>query len=161
MAIEGRSVSLPYPYPDQTTGVWDAFALLRNLTFLASKISALQTGQLVPTGAITMMRSGSTCPDGFTKVTDAGLANRYLRVNVSSGGGTGGAATSVVTASGAHNHTPLSVPTSTTNVTSAASGTVITVASSTHLHTPTAAATHTHTATITPLFLDVILCEKT
>lgn len=160
MAIEGRSISLPIPYPDQITGVWDAFALLRNLQFLASKITAVQTGQLMPSGSIIMFRSGSTCPDGYNKITDAGLANRYLRINVSSAGGTGGAASSVVTSSGAHTHTN-SIPTSVRLVTSAATGTTFNVASSTHIHTITSSGAHTHTVSVAPIFLDVILCQKT
>jgi hypothetical protein len=160
MAIEGRSISLPYPYPDQTTGVWDAFALLRNLTFLASKITAIATGQLMPSGTMIMMRSGSTCPAGYNKVTDAGLANRYLRLNISTGGGTGGAATSIVTSSGGHTHTN-GVPSSTIPVDGTLLSTTVRVASSTHIHILTSAGGHTHTATITPLFVDIILCEKT
>ena len=160
MATEGRSISLPYPYPDQTTGVWDAFALLRNLTFLASKITAIATGQLVPSGSLQLMRSGSTCPDGYDKVTDAGLANRYLRLSTGTGGATGGAATSVSTASGTHLHT-LGIPTSTTVVDQTLLGATIAVASATHVHIVSTVLNHTHTVAITPLFIDVILCEKT
>jgi len=160
MAVEGRSISLPYPYPDPNTGVWDAFALLRNLTFLASKITAIATGQLVPSGTLVIMRSGGTCPDGYDKVTDASLSNRYLRLNTSTGGGTGGAATTVTTASGTHTHT-ISIPSSTTVVDKTLLGATIAVASSTHIHTVSTVVNHTHTVSLTPLFVDIILCEKT
>lgn len=160
MAIEGRSIQLPIPYPDPKTGVWDAFALLRNLQFLASKITAIQTGQLMPSGTMIMMRTGGTCPDGYDKVTDAGLANRYLRVNVSSAGGTGGSSTSSISSSGEHTHSP-GVPTSTTLVTSAATGTTFTVASNTHVHVISSSGAHTHSVSVAPLFIDIILCEKT
>ena len=159
MAIEGRSINLPYPYPDLSTEQWDAYALLRNLQFLASKITAIQTGQLMPTGAIVMFRSGTTCPSGYTKVSDAGLPGRYLRLNTS-GGATGGSATTAIPSSGLHSHA-LSGPTSTRLVTSAVVGTTFFVASSTHIHTISAlTGAHTHTVSLTPLFIDVMLCQK-
>jgi hypothetical protein len=160
MAIEGQSIKLPYPYPDLETSEWDAYALLSNLQFLASKITAIQQGQLVPTAGLVLMRSGSTCPDGYTKVTDAGLANRYLRLNVSSGGGTGGSATSAISSSGAHAHVT-GVPSSTRLVTSAAVGTTFLVSTATHIHSISSSGAHTHAVAVTPLFIDVILCEKT
>lgn len=158
MAIEGRSINLPYPYPDLSTLQWDAFALLRNLQFMADKITALSTGQLMPTGGIIMVRSGTTCPDGFTKISDAGLQSRYLRI-ATTGGGTGGSSSLNVSASGSHTH-HTSLPTSTRLVTSAAVGTTFLVARGTHIHTISASGTHTHTGSVAPLFLDVILCEK-
>lgn len=158
MAIEGRSINLPYPYPDLASLQWDAFALLRNLQFIANKVTAIETGQLMPTGAIIMLRSGTTCPSGYTKVADAGLQSRYLRV-ASSGGGTGGANSIAISTSGLHTH-HTSVPSSTRLVTSAAVGTTFLVSTGTHIHTVSASGGHTHAATIAPIFLDIILCEK-
>lgn len=158
MAIEGRSISLPNPYPDLKTYQWDAFALLRNLQFLADKITNVQTGQLMPTGAIIMLRSGTTCPSGYTKVSDAGLQGRYLKI-ATSGGGTGGTATATISTSGLHTHAT-GVPSSTRLVTSAAVGTTFTVALGTHTHQITSSGGHTHTVTVAPVFLEVILCQK-
>lgn len=158
MGITGQSVSLPVPYPDLSTQQWDAFALLRNLQFLATKITSIETGQLMPSGAIIMLRSGTTCPDGYTKVSDAGLPGRFLRI-ATSGGGTGGTSLATVVSAGAHTHTN-SIPTSTRLVTSAATGTTFLVASSTHIHTINSAGAHTHHVTVAPIYLDVILCEK-
>ena len=158
MAIPGQSISLPVPYPDLSTQQWDAFALLRNLQFLATKITNVETGQLMPTGAIIMMRSGTTCPTGYTKVSDAGLSGRYLRL-ATSGGGTGGTSLTTIVSAGAHTHTN-SIPTSTRLVTSAATGTTFLVSTSTHIHTITSSGGHTHHATITPIYIDVILCQK-
>lgn len=184
MAIEGRSINLPFPYPDLSTQQWDAFALLRNLQFLASKITAIQTGQLVPTGTVQMFVSGSTCPAGYTKVSVG--AGRYLRLSTGSGGGTGGsltvsitdgghthgAGTYAISSGGAHTHGN-TVPSSTTVVDHVLAGATIAVASSTHVHTTNSKGTHTHTVsgasasattgisgTIAPTFLDVILCTK-
>jgi hypothetical protein len=159
--------ALPYPFPDPTTGNWDAYALLANLRYLMSLLTA-HSGNLVPTGSILMIRSGGTCPAGYTRVTDAAVAGRYLRVNVTAAGGTGGslnvtitdpghshasgytiqdagAHTHVTTISGTHTHL-MTGPTSTVLITSAAVGTTLHVASSTHFHTVTAFGAHTHTA---------------
>ena len=175
--------TLPYPYPDLSTGVWDAYALLANLKAIAA-IASTHAGNFVPSGAILMFQAGSTCPAGYTKVTDPALAGRYLRVNLSAAGGTGGSLTvtltdpghthaiSMVTASGGGHTHALSGPTSTQLVTSAAIGTTFTVASNTHLHVVTGGA-HTHgvtgvttsamtglSGTIAPTYLDIILCQK-
>lgn len=154
------AINLPYPYPDLSTQTWDAFALLSNLQFLADRITAIQTGQLMPTDAIIMFRSGSTCPPGYNKVTDAGLANRYLRINLSSGGATGGSTLTTVTSAGGHTHTN-GAPTSTVVVDDGLLGATIAVSTSTHIHVISSSGAHTHTVSITPLFLDVILCQKT
>jgi hypothetical protein len=178
------AIQLPYPYPDLTSQQWDAFALLSNLEFLASKLTAIQTGQLMPVGAIVMFSAGSTCPAGYNKVTDAALASRYLRINISAGGATGGSSSAVVTdpghvhgvgtyaigSGGSHTHNT-GTPSSTVNV---QSGSGVTVASSTHIHSITSSGAHTHlitgsaasstthvTATVTPPFLEIILCQKT
>lgn len=159
MAVEGSSIKLPYPYPDLEKEEWDAYALLENLHFLARKITAIAAGQLVPQGGIIMFRSGSTCPSGYTKVTDSTLAGRYLRVILTTGGTTGGSNTVTITTSGLHTH-HTSVPSSTRLVTSAAVGTTFLVASSTHIHSITSSGDHTHATTVTPKFLDIILCQK-
>lgn len=124
------AVTLPYPQPDPATGAWDPFALLQNLKHLASVIASVQSGQLVPVGAIVFVKSGSTCPTGYTKL-GAPYTGRYLRI-ASTAGTTGGSSS-------------VDVPTSTTTVQSGAGSSV---ASATHLHT------------ITPVFVDLIACEK-
>ena len=180
------AINLPYPYPDLSTQTWDAFALLSNLQFLADRITAIQAGQLMPVGALVMFRTGSTCPSGYTKVTDATLADRYLRINLASGGATGGTSSASVTdpghthgvgtyvtsSKGGHTHTN-SVPSSTVVVDGNLDLTTVRVAKGTHIHTITSAGAHTHgltgasasstthmTFTIAPKFLDVILCQK-
>src|SRR5574341_2651125 len=98
------AVSLPYPQPDPASGEWDPFALLQNLKYLATVITSVQTGQLMPSGAIIFVRAGTTCPAGYNAV--ATYNGRYIRLGAT--GGTTGADSSTIT---------LSVPTSTTNVT--------------------------------------------
>jgi hypothetical protein len=159
------AIRLPYPYPDPTQQ-WDAYALLRNLQFLATKITDIQAGQIVPTAAVLMVVSGTTCPDGYTKLS---LANgSYLRISTGTAGGTGGSLSVSIVDSG-HTHavntnaTTSGAPSSTVVV---ASGAGTTVATGTHTHVTDAAtvasssATTGVTGTIAPSFLDVILCQK-
>lgn len=112
------AVTLPYPQPDPALEEFTAFQLLQNLKYLASVIASVQSGQLVPVGAIIFVKSGSTCPAGYTKL-GAPYTTRFLRID--STAGTTGASS-------------VSVPTSTTTVQSGAGASV---ASSTHLHTIT------------------------
>lgn len=163
------AIELPFPYPDlQKEGnPWDSWALLRNLQFLAEKITDVQTGQLMPASAIILMRSGSTCPSGFTKVT-TGLTGRYIKI-ASTAGTTGGSSSATVTDPG-HTHVvdPAAFSSgapSSTVVVQAGAGT--TVASSTHMHTinvpatTSASSTTGITVTFEPPYFEFILCEKT
>ena len=71
---------LPYRYPDPSTGEFDPFALMRNLEWLAERI--------LPTGTMILVPTGTTCPEGFTKLATSNGA--YLRISTGTAGGTGG-----------------------------------------------------------------------
>ena len=88
---------LPVPYPDPLTDQWDAQGLLRNLQWLAAQIDA----SAAPTGAIIMVRTGTVCPSGWTKVSTNNGA--YLRISTGAGGGTGGDLVVAITDPG-HTH---------------------------------------------------------
>lgn len=131
-------MGLPYQWPNLESGSWDPEQIRRNFEWLASRLT-VSGGRLVPSGAIVMMRSGSTCPPGYTQVTDATLAERYLRVSLTTAGATGGFSTISVD------------PTNTTmTLQITPGGSDVTFAIS----------THTHIVALTPKFFDIILCEK-
>lgn len=167
------ALPLPYPFPRLEDGIWDSFALLRNLQFLASKVEDITAGQLVPAGAILLMKSGTTCPAGYTKITDATIIGRLLQIATTAGTQVGTSAVSVTdpghlhavgtlvnSTTGAHTHTvdPPSTTSGTPSVdtTTAPSSTQtvetavvtpIAVASATHIHTHS----HTHDVDIASL----------
>lgn len=161
------AVKLPYPFPNVDDLEWSTWALWYNLDYLAKAITRTQTGQLVPSGSILLLNSGSTCPDGYTKIT-TGIGNRYLRLTSGAAGTTGGSLVGVVTDAG-HTHVSnttsfaSSTPSSTTLVTAGA----VSVSSGTHTHTVNPPATTSAssatgiTVTTTPPFMSFILCAKT
>ena len=97
------AIKLPYPFPNVEDLEWSNWALWYNLNYLARQITDIQTGQLVPSGSVLLLRTGSTCPDGYTKIT-SGIGGRYLRFTSGSAGGTGGSLAGTVTDPG-HTHT--------------------------------------------------------
>jgi hypothetical protein len=130
------AINLPYPNPDPSTGEWDVFALKQNMLFLARAITSLQAGQLVPTGGILFMRSGSTCPTGYTKITT--YTGRFIKLDTTAGG------TGASTVTGT-----LGAPSSTTAITAGA----VAVASSTHVHSVAG-------LSAAPAYVALIMCEK-
>lgn len=162
------AIKLPYPFPDASDIEWSQYALWYNQKYLADAITRIRTGQLVPAGTVVIMRTGSTCPDGYTKLT-TGIEGRYIKLTTGTAGTTGGSLNVAITDPGhTHNVDPAAftsdVASSTTIV---QAGTNISVAKGTHTHsinvpaTTSSSSTTGITGTINPTFMTFILCEKT
>ena len=162
------AIKLPYPFPNSDDIEWSQYALWYNLKYLADAITRIRTGQLVPAGSIVIVRTGSTCPEGYTKLS-TGIEGRYIKLTTGTAGTTGGSLNVTVTDPG-HTHTVnpaafMSSLASSTTIVQA--GTNISVATGTHVHsinvpqTTSSSSTTGVTGTINPTFLTFILCEKT
>ena len=162
------AIKLPYPFPNADDIEWSQYALWYNQKYLADAITRVRTGQLVPAGTIVIMRTGSTCPDGYTKLT-TGIEGRYIKLTTGTAGTTGGSLNVTVTDPGhTHNVDPAAfLSGAATSTTQVQAGTSYSVASATHMHSINVPATTSSlsttgiTGTINPTFLTFILCEKT